>query len=451
MERSWFALPLGVAAGLGTALWAPLPTMQARILGITLFCIALWITNPVPPWFTGLLGVGLIGLVFSPELALQGFASPATWLIVFGMVIGEATQRSGLAGAMQSIALDRVAHEGASARSTYRRLLVALSVGGLLFALLLPSALVRILILAPILTEVGKAFDSRDARLGLFFAPLFATYYGSAGILTANLPNIVIVGIVQSLTGTVITWTDWFLALFPIMGLGRVALIVLVVYALYRPDPDATVTLPERRDAINPDARRMFGFLLVGVAIWATDFVHGLHPLFGALVVAVLAVLPRVGTMDFESVGEVDFSIVFFVGAVFAIAAGLSKTGFTDVAANALLGLIPADASLPVTLLAVFGATLALVFVLEGVAVSSVLTPVLVSYAAEAGLPVAAVAYTEAIALAHYFFPYQSMVLVVMLRQEPVEPIEVVRMASVLSIATILVLLPLQVGYFTLI
>lgn len=451
MDRSWYALPIGVAVGLGTALLAPLPPTQAHILGITLFCIALWITNPVPPWFTGLLGVGLIGLVFSPELALTGFASPATWLIVFGMVIGEATRRSGLAGAMQSIALSRVANEGASARTTYRRLLVALSIGGLLFALLLPSALVRILILAPILAEVGKAFDSREARLGLFFAPLFATYYGSAGILTANLPNIVIVGIVQSLTGTVITWTDWFLALFPIMGLGRVALIVAVVYALYRPDPDATVTLPESRDAIDPQARRMLGFLLVGVAIWATDSIHGLHPLFGALVVAVLAILPRVGTMDVDSVGEVDFSIVFFVGAVFAIAAGLSETGFTDLAANALLDFIPADASLPVALLAVFGATLALAFVLEGVAVSSVLTPVLVSYAAEAGLPIAAVAYTEALALAHYFFPYQSMVLVVMLRQDPVEPMEVIRMASVLSIATILVLLPLQLGYFTLI
>lgn len=450
MERSWYALPIGIVAGLGTALFAPLPVEQARILGITLFCIALWVTNPVPPWFTGLLGIGLIGLVFSPDLALTGFASPATWLIVFGMVIGEATRRSGLAQAMQSIALARVANEGASARTTYRRLLVALSVGGLLFALLLPSALVRVLILAPILAEIGKAFDSRDARLGLFFAPLFATYYGSAGILTANLPNIVITGIVQSQTGLVITWTDWFINVFPIMGLGRVVLIIAVVYALYRPPVDGTVTLPESREAASTEARRMFLFLLVGVTIWATDFIHGLHPLFGALVVAVLAILPQVGTMDVDSVGEVDFSIVFFVGAVFAVAAGLSQTGFTDLAANALLGYIPADASVPVALLAVFGVTLALVFVLEGVAVSSVLTPVLVSYAAEAGLPLAAVAYTEAIALAHYFFPYQSMVLVVMLRQEPVEPIEVIRMASVLSIATILLLLPLQLGYFTL-
>jgi anion transporter len=450
MERTWLALPAGVVAGLGTLLVAPLPAEQARILAITVFCIALWVGNPVPPWFTGLLGIGLIGVAFSPSLALTGFSSPATWLIAFGLVIGEATRRSGLAAALQAAALARVAGGEADARATYRRLLVLLSLGGLGFALLLPSALVRVLILAPILVEVGKAFEERGARLGIFFAPLFATYYGALGILTANLPNIVIVGLVDSIAGVTITWTEWFLAMFPVMGLGRVLLIVGVVYALYRPSVDATVSLPEDRRATDDDARRMLLFLLVGVAIWATDSVHGLHPVFGALTVAVLAVLPRVGIMDFESVGEVDFSILFFVGAIFAVAAGLSQTGFTDVAAETLLGFVPGDASSLLTLLAVFGVTLALVFVLEGVAVASVLTPVLVSYAQGAGIPLAEMAFVEAVALGTYFFPYQSMVLVVMLRQEPVEPVEVIRMASILSVATILILLPLQLGYFRL-
>lgn len=452
MDRSWAALPVGIAAGIGTALVAPLPSAQARILGITLFCIALWIGNPIPPWFTGLLGIGLIGLVFSPELALNGFAEPATWLIVFGLVIGEATRRSGLATALQSIALAKVATDAdaASATAAYRRLLVGLSAGGLAFALVLPSALVRVLILAPILVEIGSAFDDRRAQLGLFFAPLFATYYGAVGVLTAGLPNIVIAGLVESISGVAISWTEWLIALFPIMGLGRVGLIVLVVYALYRPESDATVEIPAAADVIGPETKRMSLFLLLGVTFWATDFVHGLHPVFGALVVAVLALLPGAGIMEFDAVGDVDFSIIFFVGAVFAVAAGLAETGFTDVAAERLLSFIPADASVTFTLAAVFAVTLALVFVLEGVAVASVLTPILVPFAESVGIPLTQMAYVEAMALGTYFFPYQSMVLVVMIRQDPVEPMEVIRMATVLSIATIVVLLPLQLAYFAL-
>lgn len=452
MDRSWAAVPVGVAAGVGVALLPSLPVAQARILGITLFCIALWIGNPIPPWFTGLLGIGLIGLVFSPELALNGFAEPATWLIVFGLIIGEATRRSGLATALQSIALAQVANDAdaASATAAYRRLLVGLSAGGLAFALVLPSALVRVLILAPILVEIGSAFDDRRAQLGVFFAPLFATYYGAVGILTAGLPNIVIAGLVESISGVAISWTEWLIALFPIMGLGRVALIVLVVYALYRPGSDATVEIPAAADAIGPETKRMSLFLLLGVIFWATDFVHGLHPVFGALVVAVLALLPGAGIMEFDAVGDVDFSIIFFVGAVFAVAAGLAETGFTDVAAERLLSFIPADASVTFMLAAVFAVTLALVFVLEGVAVASVLTPILVPFAESVGIPLTQMAYVEAMALGTYFFPYQSMVLVVMIRQDPVEPIEVIRMATVLSIATIVVLLPLQLAYFAL-
>ncbi len=429
---------------------APIPDAQAQILGITLFCIALWVGNPIPPWFTGLLGIGLIGLVFSPELALNGFAEPATWLIVFGLLIGEATRRSGLATALQSIALSRVAGESADAKTTYRRLLIGLSAGGLAFALVLPSALVRVLILAPILVEVGTAFDDRRIRLGLFFAPLFATYYGAAGILTAGLPNIVIVGLVDSVGGVTISWTEWLIALFPIMGIGRVALIVAVVYAMYRPGPDATVDIPDTEEVIGPETRRMALFLLLGVVFWATDFVHGFHPVFGALAVAVLAMLPSVGIMQFDAVGDVDFSIIFFVGAVFAVAAGLSETGFTDVAAERLLSLIPADASVTLMLAAVFAVTVALVFVLEGVAVASVLTPILIPFAESVGIPLTQMAYVEAIALSAYFFPYQSMVLVVMIRQDIVGPTEVIRMASILSIATIVILLPLQLGYFAL-
>ena len=469
MDRAWYALPVGIVVGIGTAAFAPLPEEQALILGITLFAIALWIGNPVPPWYTGLLALGLIGLAFSPDLALGGFAEPALWLIVFGLIIGEAVRQSGLAGAVERRALrwvavglpsdenpataapERLTEADVDSVRVYRRLLFGLCLGGLLFALVLPSALVRVLILAPILVEVGSVFDSREARLGLLFGPLFSTFYGAVGVLTAAVPNIVIAGIVESIAGTSISWTEWFVSVFPIMGLGRVLLIAGVIYFLYRPDPDSGISVESGGEERDPaEVRRTVAFLLVGVAIWATDFVHGLHPVFGALVVAALLLLPGIGTVPLDTVGDVDFSIIFFVGAVFAVAAGLSETGFTDVAAEYLLSFVPAEAPLPIALLAVFGVTLTLVFILEGVAVSSVLTPVLISFVAETGLPLTTVAIVEAIALGHYFFPYQSIVLVAMLGYGPVEPRNLIRVAFVLSIATILLLLPLQLLYFLL-
>ena len=450
MDRSWLALPAAVVVGAATYLYAPLPAGQATVLSITLFSIVLWIGNPVPPWFTGIACVGLLGVAYRTETALTGFSQPALWLIVFGLVVGEVTRRSGLVDVIERGTLSRIPAETLERPvRLYAGLLLGLSLVGLGLVLLVPSGLVRILILAPVLIEVGDRFDSREASLGLFLAPAFSTYYGSAGVLTGGLPNIVIVGVLESVAGQTIGWAEWFVTMFPLMGLGKTLVIVATVFALYRPDPDATVRAGVAESAIDAGgARRMTLFLLAGVAFWATDFVHGFHPMYGALLVAGLALLPRVGVADFDAVGDVDFSIVFFVGAVFAIADGLSRSGFTDVAANRLLSFVPGDAPLWLALLAVFGVTIAMTLVLEGVATSSVLTPVLISYVESAGLPLLPVLFVEAIALETYFFPYQSIVLVTILGLDVMEPWELIRATAVISIVGTVTLLPLQILVF---
>jgi anion transporter len=463
----WVAVVPGVAIAAVIVLYAPVATGMATMLAITVFCVSLWIATPVPPWFTSLIGVGLIGLTFSIDLALVGFSSAATWLIVFGILIGEATRASGLAVVVERWVLVHVpTRYRGNVQHTYRFLLVALCLAALCFAVVVPSALVRVLILAPILITIGERFDSRRARLGLLFGPLFATYYGGTGILTGSLANIIVTGIVESTAGQTITWTAWLAQMGPLMGIGRVAVVIAVVYALYRPPADGSVSLPdvdtasamatadvtETTDTTSEtgDERRMVVFLVAGVVVWMTDFLHGLHPLYGALLVVLLAYLPRIGVADVEAVGEADFSIVFFVGAIFAIAEGLRRTGFTDAAARTALGVIPTDAPLVLVLATVVVSAIALTFLMEGLAVASVLTPVFVSFSQSAGIPLVPVAMMEAAALNTYFFPYQSAVLVAILTQDTVEMRELVKTATLASLVTLLVIFPLQIGLFLL-
>ena len=450
MDRSWLALPAGVLAGLAVWLFAPLPAAQSTVLAITLFSIALWIGSPVPPWFTGIACIGLLGLALGTETALTGFSQPATWLIVFGLVVGEATRRSGLVDVVERWTLARVSSETLDRPvRVYAGLLTGLSLVGLAMVLLVPTALARILILAPVLVEIGDRFDSRAAKMGLFLGPVFSTYYGTAGVLTGGLPNILIVGVLESTTGQTIGWAEWFVTMFPIMGLGKTLVIAATVFALYRPSPSTAIRVGETDGAADTaGARRMTLFLLLGVAFWATDFLHGLHPVYGALLVAVLALLPRVGVAEFDMLEGVDFSVVFFVGAVFAVATALTRTGFTDVAANWLLSFVPAGAPTWLVLVGVFAVTIAITLFLEGAATSSVLTPILVSYANSAGLPLLPVLYVEAIALETYFFPYQSIVLVTILGLGVVGSRELIKVASIISIVGTLTLLPLQILVF---
>jgi hypothetical protein len=170
----------------------------------------LWILNPIEPAYTGIIGIGLISVSFPLELALTGFQSPATWPVGFGLLMGEVTRQSGLAemGGRRITEWSISSHFRSDPRPAYRRLLISLGIGALALALLMPSSLVRVLLLAPILKQVGKRFNSRRAKVGLFLGPLFATFYVSVTILTADLRNIIITGIGASVTGNQISWSE---------------------------------------------------------------------------------------------------------------------------------------------------------------------------------------------------------------------------------------------------
>ncbi|MFA1610928.1 SLC13 family permease [Halobellus rubicundus] len=450
LSPSALSVPIGIAAAVGVRAMAPFDPAGATMLAITTLCIALWIGNVVSPAYTGVVCLGLLGLAFSLELALVGFRSPAIWLIAFGLVMGEATRRSGLAEWASGRIVHRLTPPAAAEAPvrTYRRLLFGLSTAGLFLVLVIPAGIVRVLVLAPVALEVGERFDSRAASLGLFFGPVLVTYLGTVAVLTGGAPNIVVLGIFESITGVSIAWTEWFALLFPVMGVGRLLVIVGVAYALYRPTSETAFEPPERdARAMGRRERRMLVFLLAGVAVWVTDVFHGLHPVYGAMLVALLACLPGVGIVDFEAaVGEVDFSILFFIAAVLAIGEGMTRTSVAAAMAERLLAVVPTGAPLVVVLGIVFAFTVLLLFVISGLAAASVVTPVVVAFAGNAGLPVVPVTLTEAVALQMPFFPYQSAVLVVILAYDIVETRELIRVVAAVTVATIVVLVPIQLG-----
>ena len=451
VDPAWLSPLVGAFAAVAVFQFAPLARDASTMLAITVFCIMLWVRSPVEPWFTALVGIGLIGVAFSPALALTGFRSPATWLVAVGILVGEASRQSGLAGLVEELARARLSDAASTdATTAFRYLLVTSCLASLALAVLIPSSLVRVLILGPILLSLGDIFTERRAKIGIFLGPLFATFYGSSGVLTGSLANIIVTGLVESAAGVSISWTEWLRWLAPVMGLGRVLVVIAVIYLLYRPRDADALDAPKRAESVSVTAEqlRMLVFLLVGVAIWVTDFAHGLHPLFGALVVALLAFAPKIGVVDPGAVGEADFSILFFFGAIFAIAAGLQQTGFTNLAAETLLSQLPADVSLPLVLVFVVIVSQLLTLVMEGLAVASVLTPILVSFSSTVGVPLVPIAMMEAVALNTYFFPYQSAVLVAILGMGVVDTVELTRVSSAIAVLTLLTLVPIQIGVF---
>ncbi|WP_380676190.1 SLC13 family permease [Salinigranum sp. GCM10025319] len=411
---------------------------------IVAVAVMFWMTNVLDPTLVGLFVIGSIWLTQSGERALVGFTYPATWLVVFGIVMGEAIQSSGLSDRLEHVLYDLVLPTDgvATPERVYRKLLVALCLVGAALAIVVPSAMVRVLLLAPIVSDIGARFSREKARIGVFTAPLVATYYSGTGVLTGSLPNVVVVDILRTSGGVEVSWLEWFLTMFPLMGLARALLVAAVVARLCRPaGTEFDAPDPSRTDSVDRSGR-MTLLLFLGVGIWLTDAWHGLHPAFGAVVVVLLALLPPIGILSSGALADVDVSIALFVAAVFAIADGLTATGVAGQAAQTLLGTVPQPTSLAGGLVLAFGFTLVSMLFVEGVAVASILTPVLLE--SVPALDATAVVMAEAVALGTYFFPYQSGVLIAILGEGVVDTKQLVLIVSACSIASTVLLVPLQ-------
>jgi hypothetical protein len=416
-------------------------TVLVVIVGLAM---GFWVTNVLDPTLVGVFVIASIWLTQSSERALVGFTYPATWLVVFGIVMGEEIQRSGLSSRLERALYDRIlpTKQVTDPERVYRNLLGVLCLSGAVLALIVPSAMVRVLVMAPIVTDIGAQFSRERAGVGIFTGPLVATYYSGTGVQTGSLPNVIVVDILEASTGTGISWLEWLLAMFPIMGFARALLMALVVARLCRPTGTDFEVPDTPNGTVDDRSGRMALLLLLGVGIWLTDAWHGLHPAFGALVVVVLALSPPVDILSADALSDVDVSIALFVAAVFAIADGLTATGVAREASQTLLTTAPQPASLTGSILFSFGVTLVSMLFVEGAAVASVLTPVLLeSVPASHATPVV---MAEAVALGTYFFPYQSGVLIAILGEGVVKPRQLVVIVSACSLASMLLLAPLQ-------
>ena len=437
-----------LAAGFLAPAWLPAP--QQRALGVTLFALILWTAQPVPVSWTSLAVLLLLpasglldfGQTFAP------FAGPTIWLVFAGMVLSLMVSESGLGDRLARASLPMLA-------GGRLRLLLGLHAIGLLAAFLVPSGVVRVLLLMPIGTALVRALDpdGEDPALppAVTLSILHGTYYGGAGILTGTVPNIIVAGQLEAVTGRVVYWGEWLLWMFPVLGALRTLLCVAVIWLLWgrrlRPlrerDPAQAGT-----DSL-PGERRALSLMLLGVALWASDVVHGFPPVFVGLALVLLAVTPGLGILAPERLRQVDFPFFFYLAALFGIGAALDGTGFSGGLLSGVISLLSeaaGDRLDPHLMLT--AAAVPLDFLMDIAAVGAVATPSLLEVGSAAGLGPLASALSVAMATTVAFLPYQSAPFMVALGFGTLTPRQLAASMFLISSLSLLLLSPLNVLYW---
>ena len=206
-------------------------------LALTVFTVGLWATGSLPEHITAVVFfvLALALGVAPPEVVLSGFWSSAFWLVAGGLIIGVAADRTGLGRFLAHAFVRRLS-------ASYPRLITGIVLGAVVLAFLIPSAIGRLIILMPIILsladKLGFAPGTRG-RTGMVLATTMGSFFIPLTILPANLPNVVLAGVADSLYGLKITYGAYLLMNFPVLGaLKALALVAVTCFFFNDPIPD---------------------------------------------------------------------------------------------------------------------------------------------------------------------------------------------------------------------
>lgn len=425
---------------------APLPGMLGLSAAVVLITLALWTTSLIPPFVTSLIffAAVLIPGLSAPEVIFAGFGSSAVWLIISGFVIGAAITGSGLGARLASLLAPLVG-------TSYPRLITVMTLAAMALGFVMPSSVGRAVVMIPVgvalATQLGLLQGS-NGRIGLAVALTLACNMPSFAILPSNIPNMILAGSAETLHSLSFNYTSYLILHYPVLGILKSALTVGLVLMVFPDRIDAQNAAKMEKASADNNAlqRRVAVILLVTLAFWMSDRLHGVGPAWIGIGTASLLLLPRIGAVapkDFNA--SVDFGMIIFVAAALGIGSLVNSSGLGTLVGQALESVLPLEQGQSFAnymSLALFSGLTGLVTTNPGV--PTVLTPMASNLADATGMSLSAVLMTQVIGFSTVVFPYQVAPLVLGMQLAGERLGYILRITVPLAVLTFVFLIPVD-------
>ncbi|MGW6059390.1 SLC13 family permease [Streptomyces sp. NPDC055189] len=381
---------------------------DARLtLGVFALATCAWIGTPIDDTYIAL-GAGLALTatgVISSDTLFGTLGDETVWLLICAFVLAAAVARSGLAG--------RAAAFLVSGARTVRQLTHLTTAALVVTAFAVPATSGRAALALPVFLALAKVLADRR-RLVVMLALLFPTVIllSAVATLIGAGAHLITVSVLWEATGDRIGFTQWMLLGLPLaIASSHLAAEAVLLTTTRRADRKGPVhitveQLQEHSEqpvtgAWEPAETRCALLLATVVALWCSEPLHQVPPAVVALIGAVVASSPALGTVRLkDALKTVPWALLLFMAATMAMGVALADSG----AAKWLVGGVPLDVPPWLFLAVVVAVSTAAHLVLQSrSARSSVLVPLVVAAAVGAGVnPVAAaLASTAAAGFCH--------------------------------------------------
>ncbi|WP_187370079.1 SLC13 family permease [Streptomyces boluensis] len=378
-------------------------------LTLAVFALATcaWIGTPIDDTYIAL-GAGLALTatgVISSDTLFGTLGDETVWLLICAFVLAAAVARTGLAG--------RAAAFLVSGARSVRQLTHLTTAALVVTAFAVPATSGRAALALPVFLALAKVLADRK-RLVVMLALLFPTVIllSAVATLIGAGAHLITVSVLWEATGERIGFTQWLLLGLPLaVASSHLAAETVLLTTTRRADRRGPVHITAEQiqehseqpvtGPLSAAEARCALLLATVVALWCSEPLHQVPPAVVALIGAVVASSPALGTVRLkDALKTVPWALLLFMAATMAMGVALADSG----AAKWLVSGLPVAVPPWLFLTAVIVLSTAAHLLLQSrSARSSVLVPLVVAAAVGAGVnPVAAaLASTAAAGFCH--------------------------------------------------
>jgi anion transporter len=367
-------------------------------LAVVVWVSIIWVTEAIPVGISGILIPMLLVLshaVTPFAKAASGFAAPVLFLCLAAFLYSAVMQVIGLD---RRIALNLL--NWLKVR-TANGVIWAMFLVNIVLSFIVPAANARAAALLPVTNGIvglfGETERERAAKKAIVIQTLvYGSMISGMCILTAHLPNMVIVGLLDKQLGLKISYLTWFKLQWPYLGMFLITQVWVQYYFKSRAVliPGGPEAVAEARRELPGAGRRdytvlaLFGLVAV---LWATESLHGLPSEIVALIGLALLFAPGVLDVDWQQIQQhTIWGTLFLLGGALSLSAAISGSGLAQWVAEHIYTIASGYVWWTVLAIVMVGTHLIRLGMLSNVAAVTMIAPIVLALAPRLGLhPVA--------------------------------------------------------------
>jgi anion transporter len=322
--------------------------MRTNIMMMAVFVAALilWITEAIPNYLTSL--IIIISLILSNVLpekeALAQLGHPVMWLNIMSFVLASMLVATGVA---KRFALWFIIKFGKSASSIF----ISFILINLVLSAFISATTAKAAILLPIFMVIASIYGAHSGQRNNFgrsivLQNLLNINIGAGAFVTGSGANLLAAALIGGAIGGKVFFGDWMMAMFPIM-VGLMFIGYLVAMKIFFPLapgerlPQIEGGMERLREELKKlgkidiqEIKSIILFVLI-LGFWATDRLHGISATSVAFVGAVIALLPRIGIVNWNDV-DVPWHLMLFSAGAYTLGSGFDFTDLPSITVNAI-------------------------------------------------------------------------------------------------------------------